>query len=393
MDSKQQSPEPLSQNQQNQRQQQSELLNRMSNYTIVSSALKAYESGKAYSRGFRYGAEMVESVARPVVRRFEPLEDFALRQLDRLERKSTEDEKRDSEPVSMSARSRARMNPHRAEHSSRWHNVITGASGLGVALSDESLKNLRYCLRWLKYANTHLEQKIVTLNNLLTPERASTEFMNQNERQELGSTDGIKSREEALSESQHHSLLLAKVAETRADIVNTIRRVVSVISTYAGAALPEPARSHVRQYVLALPSRWAAVSSDMSDRSRSSSISTPWVPSDRELVHRVMILATEALQTLGSVTLIVGDTLDRAEGWCNRLGRRQPEERANLIPYVESASIASVAEDHSIPSHDNMQMDTSYDTAINEKASVVSHDDYVSAEEIRDDEDIDMKDE
>lgn len=51
---------------------------------LVDSAVQAYESGKTYSRGFRYGARVVETMARPVVRTFEPLDSFACRQLDRV---------------------------------------------------------------------------------------------------------------------------------------------------------------------------------------------------------------------------------------------------------------------------------------------------------------------
>ena len=40
-------------------------------------------------------------------------------------------------------------------------------------------------------------------------------------------------------------------------MVNTIRQVVDVVSKYAGGALPEPARSRVREFILNLPQRWA----------------------------------------------------------------------------------------------------------------------------------------
>ncbi|KAK9468287.1 putative clock controled protein [Lipomyces arxii] len=293
----------------------SELFNRMANYTLVSSAVKVYESGKSYSRGFRYGAEMVESVARPVVRRFEPLEGFALRQLDRLERKSGDLEKQSSMQSDQT--------------SSRWHSVITNASGLTVALSDESLKSLRYCVQWLKYANSHIENAISTLRDLLDQ-----------------GTDGLPTAQDLVESQQQRQRLLAKVSATKADIVQTIRKVVSVVSTYAGAALPEPARSHVRDYILILPSRWAQASSAMPvSRRASTSSSVGDESADREHANRVIVLAGEALQMLSGVMHVVGDTLDRADGWVDRLGRRQQDGTDNVVVNAPKETTALVVED------------------------------------------------
>ncbi|KAK9370942.1 transcription factor Opi1 [Lipomyces kononenkoae] len=313
---KQSTPERTSQQQSEQRPQpQSELFNRMSNYTLVSSAVKVYESGKSYSRGFKYGAEMVESVARPVVRRFEPLEGFALRQLDRLERRSISSDIEKQAPLSP----RTQVEVAQSPSSSRWHAVITNASGLTVAMSDESLKSLRYCLQWLKYANSHLTKAVETLQVLL-------EEQQQRSQQSLPlaqSTDASSNPSTSQQQQQQRrSQLLAKVAATKADIVATIKKVVGVVSTYAGAALPEPARSHVRGYLLILPSRWAQASSALQD-SRRNATDRHDESCEREHANRVIVLASEALQMLGGVMHVVGDTLDRAEGWCDRMGRRQ----------------------------------------------------------------------
>jgi hypothetical protein len=45
--------------------------------------------------------------------------------------------------------------------------------------------------------------------------------------------------------------------DVRRDVVQTIRQVDNVVSKYAGGALPEPARSRVRGFILHLPQRWA----------------------------------------------------------------------------------------------------------------------------------------
>ncbi|KAF9049206.1 hypothetical protein BDZ89DRAFT_705506 [Hymenopellis radicata] len=62
---------------------EADLVERMSHLPLVGGALRAYEQGKASSRVVKYGAEMMESVARPVVGRLQ-LDEFACRQLDRV---------------------------------------------------------------------------------------------------------------------------------------------------------------------------------------------------------------------------------------------------------------------------------------------------------------------
>src|ERR1700709_427555 len=47
------------------------------------------------------------------------------------------------------------------------------------------------------------------------------------------------------------------LTDVHRDIVQTIRQVVDVVSKYAGGALPEPARTRVRRFILKLPQRWA----------------------------------------------------------------------------------------------------------------------------------------
>jgi hypothetical protein len=65
-------------------QNQQDFLNRVQNYSIVNSAVKVWDQGKNYNRALKWGGEMVESVVGGVVQRLEPLEPFAVRQLDRV---------------------------------------------------------------------------------------------------------------------------------------------------------------------------------------------------------------------------------------------------------------------------------------------------------------------
>ena len=51
---------------------------------------------------------------------------------------------------------------------------------------------------------------------------------------------------------------MRRLMDVRRDIVHTIRQAVDIVSKYAGGALPEPARTRVRGFILTLPQRWAS---------------------------------------------------------------------------------------------------------------------------------------
>ena len=51
---------------------------------------------------------------------------------------------------------------------------------------------------------------------------------------------------------------MRRLIDVKRDIVHTIRQAVDVVSKYAGGALPEPARTRVKGFILTLPQRWAS---------------------------------------------------------------------------------------------------------------------------------------
>lgn len=223
-------------------------LNRVSEYPIVKTAVSAYETGKSNSRGFKYAAQTIESVARPVVRRFGTLDDFACRQLDRIEGRyhTSDDIEAQNSPYSKRKFSAdgyehdhamLTSSPRSHRPSSRWHNVISGASGLTLSLSEDSLKSLRYCVDWLQWANAHI-------SGLLTGLRCSV-------------VDQENGQPRNLSEAELGALS-GHIGHAKKEIAETLKKLVAIVSNYAGTALPEPARSRVRAFVLGMPSRWAA---------------------------------------------------------------------------------------------------------------------------------------
>ncbi|KAJ7235529.1 transcription factor Opi1-domain-containing protein [Mycena rebaudengoi] len=134
---------------------------------------------------------------------------------------------------------------HQVAQRSRWHAMLLEAGGLSAALSDESMRRLRYVLGWLQYATQHIDAQILILRDFIAS---------------LGdpsSGDAQYPPDHPDYQPQHITPdHLRTLAHLRSDIVHTIRQVVGVISKYAGGALPEPARGRVRGFILELPRRF-----------------------------------------------------------------------------------------------------------------------------------------
>ncbi|KAJ7247311.1 transcription factor Opi1-domain-containing protein [Mycena rebaudengoi] len=262
---------------------------------------------------------------------------------------------------------------HQVAQRSRWHAMLLEAGGLSAALSDESMRRLRYVLGWLQYATQHIDAQILILRDFIAS---------------LGdpsSGDAQYPPDHPDYQPQHITPdHLRTLAHLRSDIVHTIRQVVGVISKYAGGALPEPARGRVRGFILELPRRFGeggaaagaagggaaagggsagasgssatgtgtAVRREMR-RERGTGVSSPGSPvgsrpgSPQALrnrhgggaghsrhgsasgeveaskavaaARRVLTLATESLDMMRGVTAVVGDSLDRADAWVDRL--------------------------------------------------------------------------
>ncbi|OAX36502.1 Opi1-domain-containing protein [Rhizopogon vinicolor AM-OR11-026] len=390
---------------------------RVSNFPIFNTALRAYEHGKASSRVVKYGAEMMESsvktISRPVIDRLpvdvNQLDEFACRQLDKLgryrrpsssdiermqvdetsqERKIGEgqttldyfsspqayqgtdpqsshgsfplnDYKTPTSPLSQVTEPLDPQSQQAVVQRSRWQAVLLEAGGIGAAVSEESMRRLQYCLQWLQYATSHIDAQILILRDFI---------------ESLQPSDSSLGTDTVISPIHMRTLM-----GVRRDIVQTIRQVVDVVSKYAGGALPEPARSRVRGFILHLPQRWASASVNPTpgmadgipgassavgaaaggcgsgrrgrstrhhkernaggpDRSQAGTPASsrassplgstrvglgashrPTTSSATQAAQRILTLATESLDMMRGVTGVVKDSLDRADAWVERL--------------------------------------------------------------------------
>jgi len=192
---------------------------------------------------------------------------------------------------------------------SRWQHLLVEAGGAvgaaGAAMSEESMKSLKYCHQWLQYATRHIEAQVIVLRDLIAGMVAPTS----------SSTAVVPSSSAATS-----------LASIKREVVETLRKVIEVMSRYAGACLPGQAKNNVRAFILSLPRRLASINRVSVEHSPMSSPQlgasgalSPPNTQTAEQAHRVLGLANESLDMLRSVANIFSETVDRADAWVERL--------------------------------------------------------------------------
>lgn len=217
------------------------------------------------------------------------------------------------------------------QNPSTWQSrLVISTSGLGVAMSEESLRSLQYCLTWLRWANGRLGRAIVALQNALTEwDDHKIRLGEQSDGQGGGRANSPESA----------SLLTQRIQAVKEDVLSTLKQVVDVVSKYAGGALPENARHLVRRHLTSLPHRFQMASTSQPPPGSVAASSDATVGA-----HRILVLANEGLDILGQVSGVVNDTLVSAEHWCERLGRKRSENQP--APDAEKQNQLSTPDAH-----------------------------------------------
>ncbi|THU95015.1 hypothetical protein K435DRAFT_141785 [Dendrothele bispora CBS 962.96] len=145
----------------------------------------------------------------------------------------------------------------------RLHTMLLEVGGLGAALSEDSMRKLRYVLSWLQYATAHIDAQILVLRDFIAslqqhyleypPGSPTTPTSTQTRPGGTGSHKGRHERRTSenttISADHHHRLI-----DIRRNVVRTVKEVVAVISTHVGGAnLPEPANRAVKSFIMKLP--------------------------------------------------------------------------------------------------------------------------------------------
>jgi hypothetical protein len=314
----------------------------------INSSMFVYNTTKHYSPRFvQYGANLVErNIATPMantvgsVGRYTGVEGGIRRYLD--ERRPRDVEKGDEDSMDIDSENIRRdsaenLPPYRASkppsyreeyspaaldrsqqrppHNRSWSSQMAGqmfvmTSGLGVALSVTSRRSLQYCLHFLSQATVHIATVSDALKMVLEQyDEARDSFHKNNEKSmEEGQRPKTPDHDEAARR-------LADIIKKHSDdIWTTLKQVTNYVSSSAGGALPDNARHFVTNQLMSLPQRWRLVSANQTGESETS-----------RGAHRMVAFATEGLDMMSQVSHVVKATLDSAERWLQRAGRRGGE--------------------------------------------------------------------
>ncbi|ETN46398.1 uncharacterized protein HMPREF1541_00582 [Cyphellophora europaea CBS 101466] len=207
--------------------------------------------------------------------------------------------------------------------------LLVSTSGLGVAMSEESLRSLRFCLSWLRWANGRLGEAIQNIKALL-------------DRYGEGAPTGVGSPMSvaSITQDQHEqrqAAMSARIAALRKDVLETLKKVVGIVSQYAGGALPQNARDLVHKHLTSLPQRFSIANAMVQNGDGSTNDA-----------NRVMVLAQEGLDMMTQVSRVVNDTLVSAEGWCERLGKKNGQQQEQQVVGNEKASLQALDRERSM---------------------------------------------
>jgi hypothetical protein len=202
-----------------------------------------------------------------------------------------------------------------ASQGSSWQSrLVLSTSGLSVAMSEESLRSLKYCLNWLRWANEHIGKVVLALKSVLE----------QYEQRSDGMIGGSENGQQLIVRSEaERTALHARIADLKKDVLKTLKDVVDIVSKYAGGALPENARVLVRRHLTSLPQRFRLASTRPVESPRTGEAGDMEVT---EGANRVLVLAKEGLDMMSQVSGVLDGTIVSAEEWCERLGRTKREE-------------------------------------------------------------------
>lgn len=349
------------------------IMRNIKSHPLYSSAVRAYKINKPT---IKYGVEMVERAAIPMVNMVEQtrLEWKRKKRLRRANAMFPDEAKflplRTSSLLSSSALSSSSSSyKTSAALPSISEALALGNKNLnefGLNLSIESKKRIATCLQLLMLANKQLSAMIQHLQSLILKEQ---EFLN-NKREAKKQENDAKVAQLNQEEEESNTATV----QIKQEIVTTVKKVVSLISKYAGNSLPEPARSNVRETLLRLPTKWACTNTTTvttppmetttntpASASTSSISSSPFFNTN----GKVLILANESLEMVSSVMSVFDETLAKAELWVRQKQEKQLAKAA-ILNNLQYSNTALSSTTNSTTSTDKQEVDEQEDELRNE---------------------------
>ena len=349
--------------------------------SAINGSLSAYTSSKDFSPSFKSGAEFVEKIGSPVMHTVGTagrisgvetgvrwwlkrppghLEEHKSKRGRARDRSDTDVEKGYPDPAipqlvprNLSITSLDSLPPYDDQRSPQYvekesredshpkdprgqpktwsSKLIISTSGLGVAMRQDSLECLRYCLEWVRWANNHLRRITIDIRDIIQKPESDNPQSTSEADARAGRLSGI-----VLNESDHKPPGdqddNKKIQLLTNQILEIMKQITSVVSDYAGSALPENARAVVAQHLMAIPQRFRSVAMRHSN-TNSLNLHRPVVSQ----AHKVLGLAREGLDTMAHIHMVINGTIESAEAWCERLGRQGRRQSAEGQGALEQA--------------------------------------------------------
>jgi hypothetical protein len=211
----------------------------------------------------------------------------------------------------------------------KW--MIT-TSGLGVALSDASLRSLKFCLSLLQQASSHLTEIMMALRSLLEQYNQAISGAQTSGQSRCNLTPDQEAASQAIAE---------RIKSLGADIINTLQSVTTNVSRYTGGALPENAGALVRRQLLSIPQRWQVA--QQQTESTESSEDTGASEATRT-GQRWIVFAEQGLDMITQVNIVLTGTVESAEKWLDSMGRKRrasASSSASMIDHKHRSGLMS----------------------------------------------------
>jgi hypothetical protein len=192
-------------------------------------------------------------------------------------------------------------------------------------MSEESLRSLKYCLRWLKWANEHIGGVVGNLKTTLEQYEKPPAEAGQADSTESARDDGGSDEQmERATSPETRAELATRINTLKGDVLKTLQDAINMVSRYAGGALPENARVLVRRHLTSLPQRFRVAAMSESNSASGTPDSDSAV---RDGAQRVLLLAKEGLDMVSQVSGVLDGTIVSAEEWCERIGKKRRDSR------------------------------------------------------------------
>ena len=204
--------------------------------------------------------------------------------------------------------------------------LIMTTSGLGVALSETSLRSLKHCLRLLRGATKHIDDVMNALKLVLKEYEAALKNAQESNGGACADEKGVP--------SEHVRQIADRMKQYSSDIWTTLRKVVASVSHYTGGALPQNASQVVRTQLLSVPQRWQLASLTTATEDNRGE--------DVRGANRMLAFAKEGLDMMAQITTVVDGTVQSAESWLARIGRRPATEEQQPAGDTEKTPLTEV---------------------------------------------------